>query len=149
MIRASALVLIAACGPAPAAAKRPQTTPPDLPVVAAVPPLPAVISRPDSTIAMIAVTLDGTAAVTFGEGGDSRLWPALDGRLEPRVLDLLSLALITPDGANSASLAAESSQRIAAIAYAATRDIALVQLDTDTGRGVRMCRRCARLFSDL
>jgi hypothetical protein len=166
----------------------------------AVPP-PAPISRPDSEIETIAVTLDGTAAVTIGQGGDSRLWPALDGTLEPRMLDLpasttiavasdprgvaiaaidsagglvlrvvdrtgsvlshgtlgpdvaftdvittprgflvtradQTLAFVSPDGTIGATLATESSQRIAAIA-ASTTDVALVQLDTDTGRGLR------------
>jgi len=40
------------------------------------------------TIEMVAVTPDGTAAVSVDELGGVRLWPALDGSVEPRVVEL-------------------------------------------------------------
>lgn len=40
------------------------------------------------TITDLAVTIDGTAAVTSDDLGGHRLWPALDGQLEPRVIEL-------------------------------------------------------------
>ncbi len=36
----------------------------------------------------VAVTADGTAAVTTDDLGGHRLWPALDGSIEPRVIEL-------------------------------------------------------------
>ena len=50
-------------------------------------------------IATLALTPDGTAAVSVDEMGGVRLWPALDGSAEPRIVDLptpRSLALM-PD----------------------------------------------------
>jgi len=38
----------------------------------------------------LAVTADGTAAITSDDLGGHRLWPALDGSLEPRVVELPS-----------------------------------------------------------
>lgn len=42
------------------------------------------------SITDLAVTADGTAAVTSDDLGGHRLWPALDGSLEPRVIELPS-----------------------------------------------------------
>lgn len=39
-------------------------------------------------ISTLAVTPDGTAAVSVDELGGVRLWPALDGSVEPRIVDL-------------------------------------------------------------
>lgn len=39
-------------------------------------------------IATLALTPDGTAAVSVDELGGVRLWPALDGSVEPRIVDL-------------------------------------------------------------
>jgi hypothetical protein len=204
-MRAYALLVLAACGSGEVK-PRVQTTTVVAPVHVDTPvDASAPISRPDGDIEQLAVTLDGKAAVTIGEGGDARLWPALDGSLEPRILELpttsslavetdtrgtaiaaidnagglvlrivdrtgavvssatlgpdvaftnvvattrgfltarvdQSVAFATPDGVLGAPLAAETGQRIAAIAAASSADIALVQLDTDTGRGLRWLR---------
>lgn len=196
------LIVLAACGSGTPPLV--PTPPPPPPVVTAPPPptIAAPISRPDSEIELVAVTFDGTAAVTTGTTGDARLWPALDGTLEPRVLDLpptqaiavatdprgvaiadvdtagglvmrvvdkmgatlasatftneiaftdvlatphgflvaradQSVALVSNDGVLGPPLVAESGQRIAGFAVAATAGIALVELDSDTGRGLR------------
>src|SRR5262245_10461262 len=40
------------------------------------------------TITQLAVTPDGKAAITLDDLGGFRLWPALDGSVEPRVTEL-------------------------------------------------------------
>ena len=92
------LLLLAACG-TPA---RPAALPPPKPVArapvveaGALPPAPALHSDdgrggaeapPAGAITIIAATADGSAAVTADDGGGVRLWPALDGSREPRVV---------------------------------------------------------------
>ena len=41
---------------------------------------------PGGPIHSLAVTPDGRAAITIDDGGGVRLWPSLDGRIEPRVV---------------------------------------------------------------
>ena len=41
---------------------------------------------PGGPIHLLAVTPDGRAAITIDDGGGVRLWPTLDGRIEPRVV---------------------------------------------------------------
>lgn len=45
-------------------------------------------SRHGGEIATLAVTPDGTAVLSVDEVGGTRLWPVLDGSVEPRVVDL-------------------------------------------------------------
>ena len=95
-----AVLLVAACGtqarpielPAPKPVGR---APVEVPVAGVLPAAPLVRSDdgrggaeapPAGPITLIAVTSDGSAAVTADEGGGMRLWPALDGSREPRVV---------------------------------------------------------------
>lgn len=100
MTRVAVLALAAACGthapPVELPAPRPVTRAPDAAVSAQV--LPAApLVRTDGAqggaeapsagaITAIAMTPDGSAAVTADEVGGVRLWPALDGSREPRVI---------------------------------------------------------------
>src|SRR6187455_2402309 len=99
MNRVAVLALAAACGthapPVELPAPRPVTRAPDAAVAQTLPAAPLV--RTDGagggaeaptggTIAALAVTPDGTAEVTADELGGVRLWPALDGSREPRVV---------------------------------------------------------------
>jgi hypothetical protein len=92
--RVSVLALATACG-TPGRAVAPVVQP----VVASAPPPapPAPIVRSDAAaggieaphagpIVLVAVTPDGTAALTADASGGVRLWPALDGSQEPRVV---------------------------------------------------------------
>ncbi len=113
MRRSWLLVLLAACTHAGSTAQgREGQAPPPGPTApaAADPPAPVpVSSTPGSptpavvrtggrsakieaphggAIATLAVTPDGTAAVSVDELGGVRLWPALDGTAEPRIVDL-------------------------------------------------------------
>jgi hypothetical protein len=45
-------------------------------------------SRHGGEIKTLAVTLDGTAVLSVDDLGGTRLWPALDGSMEPRVVDI-------------------------------------------------------------
>jgi hypothetical protein len=49
---------------------------------------PVFRGAPDDAISAVAVTADGRAALTSGDLDGARLWPALDGSLEPVVLDV-------------------------------------------------------------
>lgn len=83
----SALVVLAACSSPPA---QPRSEP-----------VPQVVTAvPGAQIQLVAVTIDGTAAVSSG-GGSIRLWPAFDGSREPVVVhgpEPKRLALIHRDG---------------------------------------------------
>ncbi|MBV8761325.1 MAG: hypothetical protein JO257_28770 [Deltaproteobacteria bacterium] len=95
-----AVLLVAACGtharPVPLPAPKPVGRAPSVAAVAGeLPAAPVVRSDdgrggadapPAGPITLIAVTADGRAAVTADEGGGLRLWPALDGTKEPRVV---------------------------------------------------------------
>jgi len=98
-VRLAAVVALAACG-SPAA---PVVTPPQPRTVtadggargaspmAAVPATRAMINAPHGApIAALALTPDGTAAITADESGGMRLWPKLDGTREPCVVELPS-----------------------------------------------------------
>ena len=92
-------ILLLACGTPPAAVRPPTAaavvTPPDAAPVVVVPrvisdgPVRAAIEAPGGgSIELLAITPDGKAAITADELGGVRLWPALDGSVEPRVVDL-------------------------------------------------------------
>ncbi len=99
---ALALVALAACHhPAPKVDPKPIAKPDAAPAPVAVvsPVAPAIIKRIDQKRAMIeaphagqirvfATTPDGTAAISADDSDGIRLWPALDGSMEPRVVDL-------------------------------------------------------------
>jgi hypothetical protein len=87
-----------ACGSAPAThgAANPTTTPAVPPppkleqtmIPASAPPADVRIAPPVGAIHSLAVTPDGSAALTGDESGGTRLWPALDGSQEPRVVGI-------------------------------------------------------------
>lgn len=95
MIRCT-LVLVAACSTQARPAELPAPRPVARAVVAGeLPPAPIVRSDdgrggaeapPAGAITILATTADGSAAVTADDGGGVRLWPALDGTQEPRVV---------------------------------------------------------------
>lgn len=108
------LVLAAACAaPAPPVAPVVQPAPVAMPVLPA-PPLvrsdaaTGGIEAPHAgAIALVAATPDGTAALTADIGGGVRLWPALDGSQEPRVVTLPephALAIGPRDGGYTAAV---------------------------------------------
>src|SRR6184192_590488 len=102
MTRALLLALVAACGtsgshppaepkpaapPAPPVIPQPTEPPPSAEVVH--PASRAAIEAPHGgAISTLAVTPDGTAAITADQLGGMRLWPVLDGSREPLVVDL-------------------------------------------------------------
>src|SRR5580692_10200204 len=55
---------------------------------AAAAPPPLVHAAPPERMQVVAVTADGSAAFTGDADGDGRLWAALDGSVEPVVVDL-------------------------------------------------------------
>lgn len=52
------------------------------------PPAPSVAAPHGATITALAVSADGSAVVSADDLGGARLWPALDGSAEPRVVAL-------------------------------------------------------------
>lgn len=96
----AALLVLASCGtparPVELPAPRPVARAPIVVSVAgALPPAPAVHgddgrggaeAPPAGAITLVAATVDGSAAVTADDGGGVRLWPALDGTREPRIV---------------------------------------------------------------
>jgi hypothetical protein len=79
--------------PAPAPPAPPQKpidrnelTAPPQPGTAFPPAVHAVVAPPSQAMRALAVTADGTVAVSADVAGSVRLWPALDGTLEPVVL---------------------------------------------------------------
>ncbi|HEY0252478.1 MAG TPA: hypothetical protein VGC41_13175, partial [Kofleriaceae bacterium] len=54
------------------------------------PPKPVITSVPAAPVELIAVTDDGTAAITSDRTGSTRLWPTLDGTREPIVIHTAS-----------------------------------------------------------
>lgn len=96
MNRVAVLALVAACGTHAPPVKLPAPRPVTRAAIAP-PATTAPLARVDAgqggaeapsggAIAALAVTPDGTAAVTSDELGGVRLWPALDGSREPRVV---------------------------------------------------------------
>ncbi|MCX5744208.1 MAG: hypothetical protein NT062_17090 [Proteobacteria bacterium] len=103
------LVLLAACSsptPRPTTAQPPKRVPPDAGVPAVAPvvtprgvtttaivkkfPLRPMIESPHAgVIKLVAVTADGTAALSVDDIDGLRLWPKLDGSVEPRVVELV------------------------------------------------------------
>ena len=99
-----ALALLAACSSTASSTDphipAPISTGPATPLVPApeAPPTSAVVgfasrtrmieSRHGGEIKTLAVTPDGTAVLSVDDLGGTRLWPALDGSVEPRVVDL-------------------------------------------------------------
>lgn len=92
-----ALLALVACG-TPAKPTR-VTPPPPAPIDAAPPDAPGPLVRRGTPhppteaphggpITSLALNAEGTAAVTTDGLGGARLWPALDGKLEPRILEL-------------------------------------------------------------
>ncbi len=93
-----ALAMVAACGGVspPSPSPPPPAAPPALPVP--LPPTPRVVddqpsrpvieAPPQGAIVALAITPDGASAVTIDDAGGGRLWPTLDGTVEPRVIDL-------------------------------------------------------------
>ncbi|HEX4453059.1 MAG TPA: hypothetical protein VH143_19440 [Kofleriaceae bacterium] len=71
-------------------------------IPASAPPADVRIAPPAGAIHALAVTPDGGAALTGDESGGTRLWPALDGSQEPRVVAIdraVELAVTRrPDG---------------------------------------------------
>ena len=62
---------------------------PEAPPLVVVPQQRAGVEAPHAgVIRVLAVTADGTAAISCDDFGGVRLWPTLDGRNEPRVVDL-------------------------------------------------------------
>ncbi|MGN6107612.1 MAG: hypothetical protein ACTHU0_21055, partial [Kofleriaceae bacterium] len=49
---------------------------------------PSVAAPHGATITALAISADGSAAVSADDLGGARLWPALDGSAEPRVVAL-------------------------------------------------------------
>jgi len=86
------LVAVAACADQPDRAPAPLAVHPPVahaqPVVKPPPPppKPAITSIHGLPIRMLAVTEDGTSAVTSDQKGNLRVWPALDGTREPVVV---------------------------------------------------------------
>ena len=112
-MRFGALLAVAcACGSAPPTqhAASQTTTPPNPPpprleqtmIPSSAPPADVRIAPPAGAIHALAVTPDGSAALTGDESGGTRLWPALDGSQEPRVVAIdraIELAVTRrPDG---------------------------------------------------
>ncbi|HEY6036615.1 MAG TPA: hypothetical protein VIV58_20200, partial [Kofleriaceae bacterium] len=100
-VRLAAVVALAACGSsaAPVVAPPRHQTPAiaadagarGASPMAAVPATRKMINAPHGApIAALAVTSDGTAAITADETGGMRLWPKLDGTREPCVVELPS-----------------------------------------------------------
>ena len=98
---------------------------------------PVVRGAHGSSIDIVAVTADGSAAVTQDAEGNTRLWPTLDGKNEPfvaRVKPAEELALVRgPDGFLIASLDA-------------TGDLELVQI---APTGMRISRKSSSEVSVL
>jgi hypothetical protein len=107
----AALALVACSSTArPPEPTRPVVNPP-LPVAAPVPdlakPIPTVHAKRDAreaphggTILTLALSPDGTSVLSADELGGVRLWPALDGSQEPRIVDMplakqLAIARVT------------------------------------------------------
>ena len=93
--RALAVVLIACGAPAAPPAHHAAAPPPVVPVATVPPPAGrsfaprAAIAAPHgAAIARLALSLDGTAAISADTAGGIRLWPALDGSREPMVVEL-------------------------------------------------------------
>ncbi len=110
-MRFGALVAMAcACSaPAPRSASHATSTPAQPPpkleqtmIPASAPPADVRIAPPAGAIHTLAVTPDGGAALTGDESGGTRLWPALDGSQEPRIVAIdraVELAVTRrPDG---------------------------------------------------
>jgi hypothetical protein len=100
MIRALVLVL-AACGSSPreplppvmaTGSATPMQAAPEAPSTGTVVGFAArtrmIESRHGGEIKTLAVTADGMAVLSVDELGGTRLWPTLDGKVEPRVVDL-------------------------------------------------------------
>lgn len=147
---AFALALAASCGDAPPQPKAPQPPPstttdlgdgedvtskpvppggPPIQVSHATSPRAAAEAPPAGNVIALAVTPDGGAALTSDAAGSVRLWPALDGSREPRVVRRnapVELALARAQGGYLAAFVDES------------HSLELVELDAD-GRvgGVR------------
>jgi hypothetical protein len=97
MRRLAVLALAVACGTPPS-----PVAPLVTPIAPPAPPLPAApIVRSDAAaggieaphagpIVLVAATPDGTAALSSDVSGGVRLWPAVDGSQEPRVVALPS-----------------------------------------------------------
>ena len=122
----AAVAVGAGCGSSSAPVTAPATTPAAIadagprgasPMIST-PATRAMIEAPHGApITVLAVTSDGTAAITADDGGGMRLWPKLDGTREPCVVELAaprSLAIAHHgegffvawiDSANSLSLA--------------------------------------------
>ncbi len=86
-----------ACGAPPVAPKppavmpsaSPPAAPSSSPMIASQSSPRAVLEAPPAgPLDLVAVTPDGSAAITADQGGGIRLWPALDGTREPRVVTL-------------------------------------------------------------
>jgi hypothetical protein len=117
MCRLAVVALVGACGtPAPPVAPIVQPVAAPAATTPALPPPPIVrsdaaaggIEAPHAgPIALVAVTPDGTAALTSDVGGGVRLWPALDGSQEPRVVAVPephALAIGPRDGGYTAAV---------------------------------------------
>ena len=88
-------VALAACGggggEAPARIRTAAAPAARPPVVAAPALAPAVVhAPPEDAITLVALTPDGRAALSIGDLDGGRLWPALDGSVEPVALELPS-----------------------------------------------------------
>jgi hypothetical protein len=107
------VLLLAACGDNGATKPAQGSAPPPAP---AVKPLGPISGAHGGAINAIAVTSDGTAAVTADLTGGVRLWPTLDGTREPIVVKApapaalamaregASFAIVVTDAANQAEL---------------------------------------------
>jgi hypothetical protein len=99
-MRIALVALVACAAPASNGTPRPPPPMPATPLQPApeAPPTSAVVgfasrtraieSRHGGEIKTLAVTPDGTAVLSVDELGGTRLWPALDGSAEPRVVDI-------------------------------------------------------------
>ena len=111
----TAVVALAACRhPTSTREVKPIPKPPDAAVAVVVTPVsPAIVKHVDQKRAMIeaphagqirafATTPDGKSAISADEADGIRLWPALDGSTEPRVVDLPrpKLVALGRDGAD-------------------------------------------------
>ena len=99
-MRALALVGVVACGATPAPVPAVPVVAPSVDAAAVTTPIamvPAAAKRRSieaphgGEIRLVALTPDGKVALSVDDLGGARLWPALDGTQEPRVVDL-------PDG---------------------------------------------------
>jgi hypothetical protein len=96
MTRCLVLAIAGACGTQPRVPQLPAPKPVTRASAAPALPAPPLVrtdagrggaeAPPAAAIAHVAVTPDGTAAATADENGDVRLWPALDGTRQPRVV---------------------------------------------------------------